>query len=161
MNLFSLATPTPERVLAFVCQDPAPQAFGSPDARAKTFKLDNLAVVDKEIDLRAIVFDIPGKDFGLCCFEHDLLQAQCTNDLCHGIGTPCFHILGDAFRLDHNHVCSSLQEAPGLADGPFHVTRAFSLELPGGTGSAGAKLDSDLGLGFESSPLYFLYQAQP
>ncbi len=118
-------------------------------------------MIDKEVHLRAIVFDIPGKNFGLCCFEHDLFQSQCTNDLRHGIGAPCFHIFGDAFRFDHNHVCSSLQEAPGLPDGPLHVAGAFSLELLGGTGSASTKLDSDLWLGLEPGPLYLLYQAQP
>src|SRR5258708_2830365 len=118
-------------------------------------------MIDKEVHLRAIVFDIPGKNFGLCCFEHDLLQPQCTNDLRHRLGWSCFHILADPFRLDHNHVCSSLQEARGLPDGPLHVAGAFGLELPSGAGSASTKLDSDFWLGLETGPLYLLYQAQP
>lgn len=49
----------PLRALAwfFTRHDAAPQAFCAPDAGAQAFELNDLAMIDKEVHIRAIVFD--------------------------------------------------------------------------------------------------------
>src|SRR6266852_3377233 len=147
--------------LTLVRQNPPPQALRPPDAGAETFKLHNLTVIHKQVHLRTIVLDVPGKDLRVSSLEHHLLQPQRANDFGYRIGSPCLHILGDALGLDHNHVGSRVQEAPGLSDCPFHVTCALSLQVLFGSGSPSTELDAYLWLGFEADLLHLLHQAQP
>src|SRR5215510_3165630 len=54
---FVLVSPFVIRALSFLVRHhPAPQTLGSPDACAQTLQLHNLAVIDKEIHVRAVVF---------------------------------------------------------------------------------------------------------
>src|SRR5262245_33090468 len=48
---------------------PAPQTFGSPDACAQALQLHDLAVVDKEIHVCTVVFDIPCEYIGIGRFK--------------------------------------------------------------------------------------------
>ncbi len=61
-------------VLSFVGQNATPQALGSPDPCAQAFQLDNLAVIYKHIDFRAIILDIPGKHLRVSSLKHHFLQ---------------------------------------------------------------------------------------
>src|SRR5450759_3946189 len=115
----------PGSVLPLVSQDTPPQALGPPYACTQAFKLDNLAMVDKDIDLRSIILDIPGKDLWISGLEHHLLQPQCTNNFGCRIGTPRFHIFGDALGLNHDHISPCVQKSPGLPNSPIHIARAL------------------------------------
>jgi len=55
MALHEPPNQTPARS-TFVGEDPAPKTLGAPDARAQAFELDDLAVIDKEVYFRAVVF---------------------------------------------------------------------------------------------------------
>src|SRR5262249_50379046 len=99
--------------------------FRAPDAGAQALQLNNLTVVDKEVDFRAIVLDVPGEYAWVSSFEHDFFQAQGVDNPRHHIGPPLPDILRDAFRLDHDHGGPGFQEAFGLQDEPARVTRPF------------------------------------
>src|SRR3990172_8529390 len=45
--------------LSFIGNDPSPEVLCAPDTGAEGLELNNLAVVNKQIDLRPVVFDIP------------------------------------------------------------------------------------------------------
>src|SRR2546425_9070890 len=118
-------------------------------------------MIYKEIDLCAIVLDIPGEDFGVGSLEHHFLQPQGSDDFGGSVGAPGLHILGDSLGLNHDHVGSSVEETPGVANSPFHVAGALSGEFLGAGSPSGTELDTHLWLGFETRLLHFFHQAQP
>src|SRR5215510_1055730 len=124
--------------VSFISQDAAPEAFCSPDARAQSFELNDLAMVYEEIHLRSVVLDIPREDLRVGGLEHDLLQAERVDDLSDRVGAPSLDVLGDPFRFDHQHVSPGLQETLRLPDGPFHVACPFGFQFGYGGGPAGA-----------------------
>src|SRR5205814_8338456 len=54
----------------FVRHYPPPQTLRSPDASAQAFQLHDLAVIDKEIYICSVVFDVPRQYIRICCFNH-------------------------------------------------------------------------------------------
>src|SRR5262245_64935763 len=77
----------------FISQDAAPEAFRSPDARAQSFELNDLAVIYEEIHLRAVILDVPREDIRISGLEHDLLQAERVDDLGDRVGAPSLDVL--------------------------------------------------------------------
>src|SRR5215510_4916132 len=136
--------------VSFISQDAAPEAFRSPNARAQSFELNDLAVVYEEIDLRAVALDVPREDLRVGGLEHDLLQAERVDDPGDRVGAPGLDVFCNSFGFDHQHVSPGLQKTLRLPDGPFHVARPFGLQFRYGGGPAGPELDADLGLGLAS-----------
>src|SRR5439155_19962718 len=84
------------RFSAFVRQDASPLALGSPDTRTQTLELYNLVVVEKEVDLRAIIFDVPSEDFWIGRLEHHFLEPECVGDLGRYLGPPGLNVFGNS-----------------------------------------------------------------
>src|SRR5438552_18458630 len=88
----------------FVRHHASPKTLGSPDASAQTLQLHDLAVVDKEIHLCSVIFDIPCEYIGISGFEHQLVHADLIDEFCRYIRAPLINALGDSFTLDHDIV---------------------------------------------------------
>src|SRR5437667_343271 len=76
----------------FVGDHAPPQTLGTPDSRAQTFELHDLAVIDEQVHFRAVILDVPGEDFGIRSFKHHFLRAEGIRDLGRHLCPPCFHI---------------------------------------------------------------------
>lgn len=87
----------------------------------QAFQLHDLAVVDKQVHLRAVVLDIPGKDLRVGGLEHDVLQTQSVGDPGHHVGPPRADVLGNPFRFDHNHGGPGIQKPAGLGNRPARI----------------------------------------
>ena len=129
LKLTTAGRPVKSPNLSLVSEDPAPQGFGPPHPGSQTFQLNDLTVVDKEIDFRAIVLDIPRKDVGLRGFEHDPFQPQGVDEFRRNVGAPCLDAFRNPLRFHHNHVGSRLEIAPRPQHRPIRVLRPFGLEF--------------------------------
>src|SRR5215211_972373 len=147
-------------LLARVGDDASPKALGAPDIAAQAPELNDLAVVDEQIDLGAVVLDVPAEDLGIGGLKHHLLHSQLARDRRDGVGAPGRDLLGDALGLDHDHVGAGVQAASRDVDGIADVAGALLLELFRGVGAAGAGLDANLGFGLEAGALNAPSQAQ-
>ena len=56
--------------------------------------MDDLAVIDEEVHLGAVIPDVPAKDLGIGRFKHDFFQAQSINDFGGNLGAPYFYVFG-------------------------------------------------------------------
>src|SRR6185312_4766492 len=83
-------------------RDPAPGAVRTPDSRAQAFQLHDLAVVDEQVDVDAVMLEVPFKHRGIGGFEHDIVEADAFGDLRDHVDAPAVDVLGQAFRLDHD-----------------------------------------------------------
>src|SRR5213595_2459588 len=54
-------------------------------------------MIDEQIDVRAIVFDVPGEDIGLGALEHQLLHSDFVDESRGHIGSPWIDVFGDPF----------------------------------------------------------------
>src|SRR5690242_7006286 len=124
--------------------DPAPGAVRAPDAGTQTFQLHDLAVVDEEVDVDAVMLEIPFKHRGICGFEHNSVEADAFGDLRDHIDPPAVDVLGDAFRLDHDDLGSGGETRLGAADDPFGIANPFGGELRGGGAAARPELEPEL-----------------
>src|SRR5690625_2176451 len=68
--------------------DPAPGGLVAPDVLAQALELQDLRVVDEQVDLVAIVLDVPLEHLWVRGFEHDLLQADTVDDGRDRAGVP-------------------------------------------------------------------------
>lgn len=59
-----------KNISLFIGDDSSPDVIGAPDALAGTFQLHELAVIDKEIHLRTVIFDIPLENLRIGGFKH-------------------------------------------------------------------------------------------
>jgi hypothetical protein len=59
-----------------VGENSAPRVVGAPDARAQTFELDDLAVVDEQVDVDSVVLDVSGEDVRFGRLEHHMLETE-------------------------------------------------------------------------------------
>src|SRR5664279_5151398 len=91
----------------------APQALGAPDAAAQALELDDLGVVDEQVDLGAVVLDIPAEHLRVGGLEHHVLEAELPRDRGDHVGAPACDLLGDALGLDHDHVRAGVQADAG------------------------------------------------
>src|SRR3972149_9880371 len=64
------------RLSSFIGNDPSPEVLCAPDTGAEGLELNNLAVVNKQIDLRPVVLEVPWKGLRLCGLKHPLFQTQ-------------------------------------------------------------------------------------
>ena len=67
-------------LLVLIGQNATPYIRRSPNAGAHAFELNDLAVIDKEVHLRAVVLDVPGEHFGIGCFKHHFFEPECSDD---------------------------------------------------------------------------------
>jgi hypothetical protein len=67
-------------------------------------------MIHKAIYFSAVIFDILREDFRIGRFKHRLFKSQSVDDLGDHIGAPSLHVLGDALRLDHNHVRTGIDK---------------------------------------------------
>ena len=63
-------------VILLVRHHTSPKTFRSPDPSSKAFQLHDLAVIDKQIHVRAIIFDVPREHLGIGGFEHQFFHAE-------------------------------------------------------------------------------------
>src|SRR5665213_1062973 len=139
-----------------VGDDAAPEAVGAPDAAAEAFELDDLAVVDKQVDVRPVVLDVPAEHLRIGGLEHDSLKAQFARDGGDGVGAPGRDLLGDAFGFDHDHVRAGVQAASCEVDRVAYIAGSLLLELLRAGGATRAELNPDLCLGLEAGTLHSL-----
>src|SRR5207249_9834767 len=107
----------------------------------RALELSGRAVIDAQVDVRPVALDVPGEDLRVGRVEHDLVQPLRVGDAGDHVGSPGPDVLGDAFRLDHDHPGAGVEEAVGLGDGPRGVARPLGFQLGGRAGAAGAELD--------------------
>src|SRR5207237_7298786 len=127
--------------LLLVSYDPPPQAFRPPDAGAQTFQLHDLAVIDEEIHICAVVFDVPREHIGIGGFEHQPFRPDLVNEFRRYIGPPRINILGDAFALNHDDLCAGFEKPLCLRDRPARIACAFCLQLCGCCCAASTELN--------------------
>src|SRR5947209_1662207 len=88
----------------FVSHHPAPQAFRAPDADAQTFQLYDLAMIDKQVRVCAVVFNVPREHFRIGGFEHEPFHPELVDESRRHVRPPRIDTLRDAFALDHDNV---------------------------------------------------------
>src|SRR5207248_11713512 len=98
-----------------------PCALGAPDAGAQRLQLHDLAVVDEQVDIVAVVFDIPFEYFGVRGLEHDFVESDLVDDPCYYVGAPAPDVLGDALAFDHDDIRPGIECALCLDDEPAYV----------------------------------------
>src|SRR5690625_238595 len=130
--------------------DAAPGALVSPDVLAQSLQLQDLRVVDEEIDLVAVVLEVPLEDGAVGSLEHDVLQADAVDDRGHRGGVPVGDVLGDALGFDHHDVRSRLERAVGALDQVADVLGGLGGQLGLAGVAAGSDLDAELGLGLQA-----------
>src|SRR6266581_2353498 len=145
----------------FVCHHASPQPSGSPDAGAQTFELHDLAMIDEKVHLGAIVLDVPGKDFRICCLKHHFVESQRIHNAGGNVCAPRLDTLGDSFALNHHHISSGVQETLSKLDRPSRIACAFGLELLGPRRAARSELDPDFWFRFQTCFVNALDQTQP
>src|SRR6266480_3231265 len=102
----------------FIRHYPSPQTFRSPDTSAQTFQLHDLAVIDEEIHIRSVIFDIPREYIRIGRFEHKLFHPKFADESRGHLRSPRIDILGDAFALDHDDLRAGVEESLGLRNRP-------------------------------------------
>ena len=103
----------------------APKTLRPPDTSSKAFQLHDLAVIDKQIHVHAIIFDVPRKHVGIGGFEHKLVHPEFTDEFRRDICAPWFNIFSNAFAFDHNDLGAGIEKSLCLRDGPVWIARAF------------------------------------
>src|SRR5947207_3302321 len=136
--------------VVFIRYYPPPQTLCPPNSRAQTFQLNDLAVIDKEVHVRAVVFDIPREYIRIGCFEHELLRAKLVDEFCGNIRAPWIYVLGDPFAFDHDDLRAGLEKSFCLRNRPARIPRTFGLQLRSRRGAARAELNTNFGLRFHS-----------
>jgi hypothetical protein len=63
-----------------------PGVMRAPDASAEAFELDDLAVVDEQVDVDAVVLDVPGEDLRLGRLEHHVFEPEFRHDVSDDVG---------------------------------------------------------------------------
>src|SRR4051812_4533193 len=96
--------------------DAAPGGLVAPDVLAKSLELQNLAVVDEEVDLVAVVLDVPFEDRAVGSLEHHVLESEAVDDRRRGGRVPFRHVFGDALRLDHDDRRAGLERPAPAVD---------------------------------------------
>lgn len=104
--------PCPEFHLLLVSPNPALKALRPPYPGAKTLKLDDLTVMYKKIHARAVILDVPGKDFRIGGFEHYVLQPEPVRDPRYDISPPDLDAFGDPLGFDHDYVSAGIERRP-------------------------------------------------
>src|SRR6478609_7611386 len=84
-------------------------ALRTPDAAAQAFKLHDLTVVYKQVDVDTVVFDVPLEYWRIGGFEHHVLHTHLLHNPGRNIGAPWVSILSYAFRLDHDDGSACIQ----------------------------------------------------
>src|SRR5437899_13028264 len=106
---------SPPRLLPaswFVSRDASPAALGSPKSRAQAFELNNLAVIDEQVHLGAIVLDVPFEDRRIGGFEHHRGEPKAVDEGGNRIGSPRRAAFGSALRLDHDPLGAGAEPSP-------------------------------------------------
>src|SRR5881275_2572486 len=144
----------------FITKDASPQTFGSPDAGAETLELHDLTVINEEVDVASVVFDIPSEYFRICCFEHQIVCAELINQKRRHICSPWVGVFGDSLRFNHDKLYARLKKAAGQGEQRTWVACRFGLQLGGRRGPTRPKLNANLRFGFQAALLHLLNQAQ-
>ena len=105
-------------------------------------------MVDKEIHVCAVIFDILCEYIGIGGFEHQLIHADLIDEFCRYVRAPRIDILGDSFTLDHDNVGARFKESLRLRNRPVRIACAFCLQFRGRCCAASAKLNSNFRLPF-------------
>ena len=92
----------------FVRDHAAPKAFCPPNAGAQTFQLHDLAVIDEQVHVDAMIFDVPFEHIGIGGFKHEFFHADFVYEFSGDVGAPWIDILCNAFALDHDAVSTGL-----------------------------------------------------
>src|SRR5437763_16299748 len=100
----------------FVTKDAPPQTFGSPDARAQTFELHDLTMINEQVDVASVVLDVPCEYFRVGCFEHQLVRAELVNQKRRHLRAPWVGVFSDSLRLNHDKLYARVEKAPGQGE---------------------------------------------
>jgi hypothetical protein len=90
-------------------------------------------MVHKQIHFGTVVLDVPGKHLRIGRLEHHLRQTDRLDDSIGDVRVPRLHVLGDAFRLDHDQVHAGVEKPAREMDWPGDVAPAFDVERLDGT----------------------------
>src|SRR5579885_3313369 len=107
-------------------------------------------MIDKEVHVRAVVFDIPLEDGRVGGLEHNGIDPECADDFGRNIRPPRPDFLRDALGLDHYDVRARIKAGLGALDDPLSIPRSLSRQLRRRSCSACAKLDPELRLRLKS-----------
>ena len=81
--------PTPcQQASRFVGQYPTPQTLGAPYPRPQRLQLHDLAVIDKQVHLGAVVLDIPSEHCRIGSLKHYFVETQRIDKLSWHVGPP-------------------------------------------------------------------------
>src|SRR5437762_4075533 len=109
----------------FVGHHPSPQTLRSPNSGAQAFQLHYLAMIDKEVHVCAVVFDVPREHIGISGFKHKPVHTNLVDEFRGNIRAPWIDILGNALALDHDDVRTSLEKSFCLPDRPAWIACPF------------------------------------
>ena len=118
-------------------------------------------MIDEEVHVRAIVFDVPGEHLGISRFEHEFLHPYFIDESRRHLCSPWIDILGDAFALDHDDLSACIEKSLRLRDRPVRITHAFGLELSRSCRAARPELNPDFRFRFHSGFPYKFNEPQP
>src|SRR5205085_313924 len=97
--------------ISFVTKDAPPQTFCSPDARAQTFELHDLTMINEQVDVASVILDIPCEYFRIGCFEHQLVCTELVNQKRRHICPPRVCVFSESLRLDHDKLYAHFEKA--------------------------------------------------
>ncbi len=118
-------------------------------------------MIDKQIHVRAVVFDVPREHVGIGGFEHQFFHSDLVDEARGHIGPPRVDIFGNAFALDHDDLSAGIEESLRLRDCPARIPRTFGLQLRSGRRAARSELNTNFGLRFHSRFAHQINETQP
>jgi hypothetical protein len=89
-------------------------------------------VINKQVHIYAIVFDVPREYRWIGGFEHQLLYSERIDESGRHISSPWLNLFGNAFALDHDNISAGIEEPFRLRD------RQLGSRIPSAANSAAA-----------------------
>src|SRR5205807_9860088 len=97
---------------------PSPKTLCSPDTGTQAFQLNDLAVIDKQIHVCTVVFDVPFEHIWIGGFKHQFLHADFVYEFRGNVRAPRIDVSSNALAFDHDDLRSGFEEWPCLSYGP-------------------------------------------
>jgi hypothetical protein len=96
----------------------APRTLRAADAGSQRLKLYDLAMVNEEIDLVAVILDLPFEHRWVRSFKHHLFKSELIDDARDHVSTPGLDVFRNSLALDHDDIGASVEDALGVRDKP-------------------------------------------
>ena len=118
----------------------------TPNSRAQTGQLYNLARIDEQIHIQPKLPNIPIKHLQLRHLRHDLLHRQLPQNRLNNTSAPLPHILRNPLQLNHHTLHAHINKPPRGIDNSRQIRHAHALQLPSLGITTHPKLDPQLQL---------------